>query len=95
MQFRRTAQHPVASVVRWRIPKTTVADADPTDYAAVNKIQAEFKITPISQWGKAVTTNELRYGRRQRRRHTPARLWCPSIWVLLTRPDIVPTDDLP
>ena len=27
----------------------------PADYAAVNKIQAEFKITPISQWGKAVT----------------------------------------
>ena len=27
----------------------------PADYAAVNKIQAELKITPISQWGKAVT----------------------------------------
>src|SRR6202048_2884654 len=27
----------------------------PADYAAANKIQAGFKITPLSQWGKAVT----------------------------------------
>jgi hypothetical protein len=31
----------------------------PADYVAVNKIQAGFKITPLSQWGKPVTPVEV------------------------------------
>jgi hypothetical protein len=30
----------------------------PADYAAVNKIQAELKITPLSNWGKACRWSE-------------------------------------
>jgi hypothetical protein len=32
----------------------------PSDYAAVNKIQAGYKITPLSQWGKTPTAPEVK-----------------------------------
>jgi len=33
----------------------TYADGTEKDYEAVNKLQAQYKITPLSQWGKAYT----------------------------------------
>jgi hypothetical protein len=33
----------------------TYADGTPQDYEAVNKLQAQYKITPLSMWGKAFT----------------------------------------
>jgi hypothetical protein len=33
----------------------TYADGTQEDYAAVNKLQAQYKITPLSAWGKAYT----------------------------------------
>ena len=42
----------------------------PPDYAAVNKIQAGYRITPLSQWGKAASARDGHD--RSERRHEDA-----------------------
>ena len=70
---RKFPRHP--SRLDWKVPAGFTQIAAPTpyvwiigrtktdgppDYAAVNKIQAGLKITPLSEWGKAPTPVEAK-----------------------------------